>query len=301
MYKLLKSIYTGIPGKVYLYKVAKLVYTPSPKIAGYLKFKGDFSVKLGQNKSVKIKNDFSTLPSIIFWNGLEGYEKRSVETWIELSKTAEVTLDLGANFGLFGLISKALNPNAVVVLVEPLERNVNRVQNNLDLNKFDAEVITAAIGDHLGAITFFDMDASENTIGSIDKNFVEMHQHSTSIIPIEVPMITIDHLVETRQLKKVDLIKIDVEGADFLAIKGAIQTLNTFHPNILIEITNPENANNIDQLLTTLPVKYFIYEINETEGLIARKAVSRDSASRNYLLSTLPTHELQTAFPKLFG
>lgn len=299
MYKFLKFFYKVIPGKVYVYNILRTFYKPSNRISGYLKFKGIFSVKLDDNKRLRILNDFSTLPSIIFWNGLNSYEKSSLEIWRELSYKSSVTLDVGANFGLFGLLSKVENPNSKVIFVEPLERNADRIRRNLRLNQFDAKVLVSALGDKVGFITFFDMDSSENTIGSIDEEFVEMHKHSTQIIPLEVPMITIDDLVKTEGLKNVDLIKMDVEGADYLSIKGSLKTLNTFKPNILIEITNHENGQKISQFLKSLNFKYYSYEISETKGLISCEEIIREGDSRNYLLSALNRKELMLTYPKL--
>jgi FkbM family methyltransferase len=299
MYKFFKYLYTTLPGKVLIFKIARKIYKPSNKIAGYLKFNGVFSVKLSKNEQLKILNDFSTIPSLIFWKGFDGYEKYSLETWIELSKNSTVTLDVGANFGLFGLVTKTVNPRSEVIFIEPLERNVNRINRNLAINQFNAKVLESAMGDKEGTITFYDMDSSENTIGSIDQDFVEKHQHSTRIIPIEVTMITIDSLVIAEELKNVDLIKIDVEGADYLTIKGSMDTLNKFNPNVLIEITDQENAQKINQLLTQLNFKYFIFEINEVKGLISCQDVLTKSNSRNYLFTVMNAEELSHAFPKL--
>lgn len=292
IYKLFRRIYLFIPGKIFLYRIIRRFFEPSKRIAGYLKFKGSFKVYLTKDVSFKILNDDSTVPSLIFWNGFEGYEKCSVETWVKLSEKSSGILDLGANFGLFGLISQVLKPESNVILFEPLERNASRIRRNFQLNKLEANVVTMAVGNKEGSITFFDMDSEENTIGSIDKSFVEKHEHSTTIIPIEVPMTTIDNYVRDKRLTNVDLIKIDVEGADFQTIEGAISTLNSFKPNILIEITDDVSGQKIDDFLNNLNFRYLYYELNDIKGLKVQDKLARKNGSRNFLLSTMNEGEL---------
>lgn len=299
IYPTLKYLYTILPGKAHIYKIISNVYTPSYQIAGYLKFRGGFNLNLGEGHSLKIFNDFCTLPSIIFWRGMNGYEEYSLKVWLELSKHASSTIDLGANFGLFGLITKAVKPDSEVIFVEPLERNVKRIERNLKLNHFKAKVIESATGDDTGNVTFYDMDSNENTIGSIDENFVRSHDHATRIIPIKVAMTTVDELCRAEGLSHVDLIKIDVEGADYITLLGAVETVSRFEPNILIEITNDENAQKIQDLIEGLQVKYYFYEIDEDKGLSLHQQLKREGDTRNYLFSTMDHQSLLQTFPDL--
>jgi FkbM family methyltransferase len=47
---------------------------------------------------------------------------------------------------------------------------------------------------------------------------------------------SIDFIVEKLRLKRVDLIKIDIEGEEYNALKGATKTIKRFKPKIIIEI-----------------------------------------------------------------
>ncbi len=277
LYPLLRRLYFALPFKRNIFGIIKLIYQPSKRIAGYLKFKGIFPLSLQNGRSIRIFNDHSTLPSLLFWKGIAGHEKASLEIWQSLIPDAEVIFDLGANFGLFGLIAKGINPKANVIFVEPLPRNASRIKKNLTINGFDAEVVVKAMGNHEGEIAFFDMAAQENTIASIDRSFVESHQHAAEIRPIRVPMTSLDHYMITNKVKQLDLIKIDVEGADFEVLLGTRKTLQRFQPTILIEITNNENAAQINSLLEKLNLEYFFYEINDKEGLIPCDSLQRVS------------------------
>jgi hypothetical protein len=49
-----------------------------------------------------------------------------------------------------------------------------------------------------------------------------------------VPLTTIDALVAKYQLERVDFIKMDIEGAEMAAIRGAAQTLRRFRPRMAL-------------------------------------------------------------------
>lgn len=53
---------------------------------------------------------------------------------------------------------------------------------------------------------------------------------------IECDVLSIDEFVESRNLNKVDFIKLDVEGAEFNALKGAIKTITKFRPKLAISV-----------------------------------------------------------------
>ena len=63
------------------------------------------------------------LENEIFWSGLtNGWEKISTRLWIELSKNSKVIFDIGANTGIYSLVSKSINPTSQVFAFEPVKR-----------------------------------------------------------------------------------------------------------------------------------------------------------------------------------
>lgn len=293
---LLKKLYYAIPGKAYIYRAIRLIYSPAVSIASYMKFHGHFRLNLGKGQSIQLVNDNSTIPTRLFWKGLKGHEPVSLNVWMRLSENAKVIFDIGANFGLYGLIAKAIEPDAQVFLVEALRKNCVRIQENLRLNSMNAVVVNRALGNQQGSVKFFDMDSHDNTIGSIYRSFVEMHQHHTEIKEIEVSMTTLDDVMEEYRLTKLDLLKVDVEGAELELLSGALRTIKDSQPDILFEISSPENAEAINRLISGLGFNYNIYELDDQQGLIPIERL-RKRAARNYLLTTRdmgiipPTHD----------
>jgi hypothetical protein len=77
-----------------------------------------------------------------------------------------------------------------------------------------------------------------------------------------VRTVTIDNLVETIDINEISLLKIDVEGAEVLALKGAINTLTHKKiKNIVIEYHSLENYNYIVKLLEEEKKKELGYTI----------------------------------------
>jgi len=58
-----------------------------------------------------------------------------------------------------------------------------------------------------------------------------------------VPLRRLDSIVEGLGLKRVDVIKIDTEGAEVQVLKGGVKTIMRFRPYIVVEVRN----RNIDQ------------------------------------------------------
>lgn len=56
-------------------------------------------------------------------------------------------------------------------------------------------------------------------------------------------MITIDSIIEQLNIKSISLIKIDVEGYETEVIEGALKSLNTFKPDLFVEIFGGESTN----------------------------------------------------------
>lgn len=77
----------------------------------------------------------------------------------------------------------------------------------------------------------------------VDSIYFEKSLMSTSHIvdkmtksSVKVEVITIDEFVKRERIKKIDLIKMDIEGAEFDTLKGAIKTLKRDKPDLIITI-----------------------------------------------------------------
>ena len=150
-------------------------------------------------------------------------------------KKSNIVLDIGANNGNHTLAYSFLTPeNASIHSFEPQSRLFSKLQNTVDLNEHTKKKTTlynVALGDECKKCS---MEPTENR--RYDPNTVSLGSVSLGEGGEEVQMITLDSL----KLPGCDFMKIDVEGAESMVLRGAKRTIDAFHPIIMFE-HNDEN------------------------------------------------------------
>lgn len=98
--------------------------------------------------------------------------------------------------------------------------------------------------------------------------------HSESLAREETLQVRAVSLDDWASGKKflVALAKIDVEGAETMALRGAIHLLRTHQPLILCEVLSDEAGLGV---MSALPAGYLFYHIDENSGLSAKPVVDR--------------------------
>jgi FkbM family methyltransferase len=136
---------------------------------------------------------------------------RCYETNPRLIPTGAWTVvDLGANKGAFAARVLHLAPEARVICYEPDPHNLAYLRVNVGDR---AEIHQAAVSSHDGAITLHQVPANRG-LGSIVTGRLEARGAAT--VPIEVPLVSLREVITRAQ--HVDLLKIDVEGAEYSII-----------------------------------------------------------------------------------
>ncbi|MGH3764587.1 MAG: FkbM family methyltransferase [Pseudonocardiaceae bacterium] len=131
----------------------------------------------------------------------------------------ERVVDIGSNVGLSALYFSLWFPNAEVVCVEPDEDSVGMIYRNRAANSFDWYVECSAIGSAEGRVTLY---ASEWAASSSTNKSVADARRSAPNRPecrlgarqVTVPVITVDGLLDSLRWDRVDILKMDVEGAE---------------------------------------------------------------------------------------
>lgn len=138
-------------------------------------------------------------------------------------------IDVGANIGDWSLPAvRAVGPEGLVLAVEPIPRMAKALRKTFDINRLNnAKVIEMALSDSSGTATF----AIErgNSGGS------RLGGHPLGHDDIQVNVMMLDELVEHESLKRVDFIKIDVEGHEARVLAGAKKTLARWKPLLILE------------------------------------------------------------------
>jgi FkbM family methyltransferase len=156
----------------------------------------------------------------------------------ELESPPRRILDLGGNIGFGSVYLSKLFPGAEIVAIEPDPRNMPLLRTNLQRNHVDAHVISGAVGPRRGrlALRYGDDPACSSLVGT------GMHDLAHSL---DVEIITVQDIMNQVGWRFVDLVKIDIEGAEdaLLAEENAWlhnvgSLLVEVHPNTTYERLN---------------------------------------------------------------
>lgn len=143
-------------------------------------------------------------------------------------RAGDVVLDCGASIGVFARQALSMGA-ATVVAIEPGPDSVECLRRNFASEIASAKLIVCSKGvwDREGALPLI-LDG--NT--SIGDGFVIRRPGDR--VGTSVPLTSIDTLVSELKLPRVDFIKMDIEGAEQEALRGARQTLARFRPRLAI-------------------------------------------------------------------
>ena len=189
MSQIFKSIYRSIPYKQNLFSFLKFFYTPSPRIFKHLHFKGVIEVPINEGKKFFINHYGFQIENEIFWSGLtNGWEKVSINLWIQLCKDSPVILDIGANTGVYALVAKTINPNAKVFAFEPVNRVYDKLQENIALNSYDIVAIKKAVSDKSGTAVIYDTNEEHTLSVTVNRNTVNPEIQSVKT-EIQTPVV----------------------------------------------------------------------------------------------------------------
>lgn len=143
-----------------------------------------------------------------------------------------VVWDIGANVGFYTLIASRLVGSGQVIAFEPLPANRAALERNLQLNGMsNVEVVPIAISDEIGS-------ASLNVYGSPMEAALESRSERSGagapVDQIDVPVSTID--AQLQAFPAPALVKMDIEGAEVAALRGAATLLSQVKPTLICEL-----------------------------------------------------------------
>jgi FkbM family methyltransferase len=159
----------------------------------------------------------------------ERYEARMIRKLLE---RGEVFWDVGANIGYFTLLAAAtLQHTGQVQAFEPGREAYTRLQENIALNPYrNISTHNLAVTDREGAATLY--LPTETADGRASLYAVDGQSDRTQTCRT----VSLDALAGSQGLARPDFIKIDVEGAELLALRGAARILEESRPLLLVEL-----------------------------------------------------------------
>jgi FkbM family methyltransferase len=175
------------------------------------------------------------------------WEPATQDAFAAFVKPGDVVYDGGASVGFWTVLAARLaGPTGRVVSFEPLAANIPRIEHNVRLNGFtNVEVRAEALGAADGSAHFLvSADAGWGRIGEAGSHLNE------KVAEIEVPVRSIDSLVRGGVIPPPAFIKLDVEGAEADVLRGAVQTLRTARPALIVELHG--TADEVQRILVEL-------------------------------------------------
>jgi FkbM family methyltransferase len=169
---------------------------------------------------------YDAIQNEILFNG--GYEIQTLNLLLGLLKPGDHFLDIGANVGQYTLAAASrVGEAGVVVAVEPNPEICADLLENLALNQLLSRVsVVLAAADEKESLLGFTIPPPENR--GVSRESVD-----PSNFHFLVPGLRLAHVLERLGLKHVDVMKIDVEGSEFRAIKGLLGE-TTFRPKHIV-------------------------------------------------------------------
>ena len=160
----------------------------------------------------------------------------------ELARPGMTAWDVGAHIGFFALVLARRCERVVAVEANP--ENARRLRRNVELNDAAVEVVEAAATDSTGVVELLrgPLSGTHRLAGTVGPRW----KHDADETRTTVEATTFDELAV--RFGTPDLIKIDIEGAEVAALRGATDVLRE-HPTIVCETHGAEIRATVEQIL----------------------------------------------------
>jgi FkbM family methyltransferase len=155
-----------------------------------------------------------------------GYSKNGKNIQAE---AGDVVIDGGGCWGDTALyFAHRVGPAGQVICFEFVPENLEILRSNLELNPElgpRVKIAENALWDRSGDTLNFDGKGPGTSV---------MGDQQTAMRSVQT--LSIDSLVKANGLQRVDFIKLDIEGAELQALKGAEQTIRRFRPKLAVSL-----------------------------------------------------------------
>ena len=169
------------------------------------------------------------------------YDTEEIRSVLRMFKSDWVVLDVGANVGFWTVpMTKALGPGGRVHAFEPVSSNNLRLRENVRLNGLQSitEIHELGLSDRRATLRI-----------SLREDFANGSDTGNAAIVIDdsdgrfqcgmIEVDTLDNIFPSLNVKRLDFIKVDIEGHEDRFLNGASSMIGQFRPIIHMEINEP--------------------------------------------------------------
>lgn len=226
------------------------------------KYYSDYKIKLKDGRIFR-GNLANSRYRTLFWDGV--HEPTETKLISLILQEDDDFVDVGANIGWYTTLAAQRLKKGTVYAFEPIPVVADSLLANIKANKYNNVIVNnLALGDSNG-IAEINFNNNEWGLSSL-----KVDLQNKEILNIKIRKF--DDWVIENNLKKLDVIKCDIEGAEYLFLNGSANTIQKFLPTIIMEIA-PNNLKAFNtsacEIITFLnSLGYLVYSINSYEGLI---------------------------------
>lgn len=230
-----------------------------------VKLKPDFIITKKYNHKMFLDKIDSLYLSV--YNDWDDFATTLLEKEI---KKGSIVLDLGANIGFYTLVlARLVGEKGKVYAFEADSTNFEILKKNVEANRYNNIIlVNKAVLDKNDKIKFYvdERNTAGNSVYGGDKTEYK-----------EIEAIKLDDYFNKN--RKIDFVKIDIEGSEFRAMKGMskllkenkkIKLMTEFYPKLLNGIGEENNLLPVDYLEFLRNLGFELYDINEKSRKLVR-------------------------------
>jgi FkbM family methyltransferase len=189
------------------------------------------------------------------------WQEMYTDKFAESIYQSSVVYDVGAHGGWYTLLaSELVGPRGKVVAFEPLPSVLTLLKRNVEINHCtNVQIVEAAVSDNDGTATFFAL--ADGTLGSLSPSY---GPNTTTVKTVKI-----DSLVREKIIPAPYVIKMDIEGGELAALKGAESMLVEHAPMIFLETHGFDMCVDCCRVLTSLG--YAVERFHGSGTMVAHK------------------------------
>lgn len=179
-----------------------------------------------------IYNPYTDIGGILFFKGQ--FEENELSICKQYIAQDSIVLDIGANIGLHSVYFSNLASNGLVLAFEPAPQTFALLLKNIGTSRIIP--VNIGLSDITGIVDFY--EASDDAYSGLKDTKRKPIKNVRKILVFEL-----DKLFEHQPIRRIDFVKIDVEGYEHNVLLGMQKIIDIYRPVIFCEIYQGTNSN----------------------------------------------------------
>lgn len=177
----------------------------------------------------------SYVTSAIYWRG---HHSTHIAKFLQEHLRPDMTfVDVGANMGELTLVAGKRLEHGRVLAFEPVPDIFEELSRNVAINNLSrVELFNIGLFDTTASLPIFRL--RDINFGTINDGVPSLFSTGDDRQQVMVPLRRFDELARQCSLQRLDVMKIDVEGAEIMVLRGAEASIKRFRPIIITELSD---------------------------------------------------------------